>query len=140
MRPGDTDSKTAALISNFAATRGISFQHTERGGTLTFQDDVGTDSEISDMIYERDRRLGAPSVADCDQSEWQGLGSAGQNVVLHPGTTKFFSSSKYIISGKYLDHSTVVKLSATLAIALRHRTSTALPLVHHRTSLPCPAL
>ncbi|KAF6225352.1 hypothetical protein HO173_012790 [Letharia columbiana] len=112
MIPGDTDPKTAALISNFAATRGISFQdeglvnyfatialdldsraqHMERGGTLTFWDDVGTDSEISDMSYECDGSLGAPSVADCDQLEWQGLGSAGQNVVLHPGTTKFFSS------------------------------------------------
>lgn len=114
MIPGDTDPKTAALISNFAATRGISFQdeglvnyfatialdmhsraqHMERGGTLTFWDDVGTDSEISDMSYECDGSLGAPSVADCDQLEWQGLGSAGRNVVPHPGTTKFFSSSK----------------------------------------------
>lgn len=65
------------------------------------------------MSHECDGSLGAPSVADCDQLEWQGLGGAGRNVVLHPGTTNAFSSSKYIISGKYLDHSTIVKLWAS---------------------------
>lgn len=40
---------------------------------LKFWEDVGTDSNISDMSYEREGSLGTPSIADYDRLEWQAL-------------------------------------------------------------------
>lgn len=67
----------------------------DRGGKLRWWDPIDAATDFSQMDYECDADLGAPSVADCAQLEWQGLGIAGQTVDLAPSKTKYFIQSKF---------------------------------------------
>lgn len=48
-----------------------------------------------EMTYECDAKLGSPSVVDCTQIQWQGLGPPSDTIRLTPGENKLISTSRY---------------------------------------------
>ena len=96
-----------------------------RGGTQTWWSHVPP-WPSDEMTYECDAELlGSPSLVDCSQIQWQGLGPSEENVILEPESTKFFSHSKVLDPplnkhkvNKASTDSCALALSASMALTL----------------------
>ena len=142
MNPGDTDPAIARLLSREAPTAsmlgvsGLSDRYNppstvwlaqagkmNRGSTWRWYD---TTSRLSyEMAYQCDSKLGAPSIVDCAQIEWDQLSPSSDTLAVSPGVTTFLHSNAC-----YLAISAAISLVLTWA-QIRTATSTLMNMCLH---------